>query len=312
MQIEAGKSDSGRRLDLWLEDYLPQLSRSRIQSLIKAGHVAVDGHRAKPHSKVRAGMNVRVEIPPPEPSGLAAEAIPLDILHEDSDVIVVNKPAGLVVHPAAGHAGGTLVNALLHHCPALPGIGGERRPGIVHRLDKNTSGAMVVAKNDVAMRSLVDQFKSGRVYKQYLALLHGTPRPAAGTIESLIGRSRHDRKKMTARPHAGRKAVTHYRVLETMPAACLVRAVIATGRTHQIRVHMAHIGHHVIGDTQYGQRRAEPKAPRQMLHAHILRFSHPRSNQPLEYIAPVPADMQTMIEQLRDGTLDKTARVTKN
>jgi len=194
------------------------------------------------------------------------------------------------------------VNALLFHCRDLAGIGGERRPGIVHRLDKDTTGALVAAKNEKAMANLVEQFKAGQVRKEYLAVAHGTPAPAAGTVKTLIGRSSHDRQKMSARPSSGRPAVTHYRVEESWDDVSLLRVRIETGRTHQIRVHMAHIGHPVVGDRQYGRRRAALPMPvaRQMLHAETLAFRHPRTGQPLEFKAPLPADMTSLIQSLRN------------
>lgn len=310
MNIAPTPSDAGKRLDVWLDEQLPELSRSRIQALIREGHITVDGTGTTPHRKIRSGMAVSVEIPPPVNVDLVPEPIPLDILHEDRDTIVINKPAGLVVHPAAGHASGTLVNALLHHCPDIEGIGGEKRPGIVHRLDKDTSGVMIVAKNDAAMAAIMTQFKAGEVYKEYLALVRGIPAPAANTIETLIGRSKHDRKKMSARPPTGRNAVTHYETLETFTDCALVKAVIETGRTHQIRVHLAHIGHPVLGDRQYGGKcsvfsvrcsgKEEPVSiPRQMLHAHILGLVHPTTEKNMQFTAPIPPDMQALQDTLR-------------
>ncbi len=297
--LTAAPNAAGQRLDIWLETQLENLSRSRIQSLIKSGHITVDGHTVKPHQKIQAGMCVRVAPPPPVPVALAAENIPLAVLHEDADIIVINKPAGLVVHPAAGHPSGTLVNALLYHCHDLAGIGGELRPGIVHRLDRDTTGAMVVAKHERALAALVDQFKAGQVQKEYIALVHGIPKQPTGTIESLIGRSSHDRKKMSATPTHGRHAVTHYRVAETFDAMALLHLRIETGRTHQIRVHLAHVGHPVVGDATYGHRRAVAGANRQMLHAARLAFTHPRTGKPVSFQAPIPADFQTLLDRLR-------------
>ncbi len=301
MQFEVAETVSGR-LDAWLSAQLPELSRTRIQSLIREGRVLVDGERGRCKLRIQAGMKVEVHVPPPREAELLPEAISLDILHEDAQLIVLNKPPGLVVHPAPGHVTGTLVNALLHHCRDLAGIGGEKRPGIVHRLDKDTSGVMVVAKSDASMAALADQFKAGTVRKQYVALVHGTPLPSHGTVESLIGRSRTDRKKMSARPARGRSAVTHFRVAEVLGDVCVVRLRIETGRTHQIRVHMAHIGHPVLGDRQYGARRARRSrcpVPRQMLHAETLGFVHPATRDPVEFSAPLPGDMQRVIDGLR-------------
>lgn len=291
---------AGMRLDIWLETQLDDLSRARIQALIRSGHITLtDARPAKPHQKVRPGMCIAVAPPPPVPVDLIPEAIPLDILFEDADIIVINKSAGLVVHPAAGHATGTLVHALLFHCQDLAGIGGELRPGIVHRLDRDTTGVMVVAKHQQSMAALVEQFKAGTVRKEYLALVHGQPRPASGTIESLIGRSRHDRKKMSATPTHGRHAVTHYRIAESLGPHTLLRLRIETGRTHQIRVHLAHIGHPVVGDPTYGKRRATPGANRQMLHAAELALTHPRTNRPKVFQAPLPPDMANLLNSLR-------------
>jgi len=303
MQLEVAECASGR-LDAWVSAQLPELSRTRVQSLIREGRVIVDGERGRCKLRVRAGMKVEVEVPPPREVDLLPEAIPLDIVHEDAYIIVLNKPPGLVVHPAPGHVSGTLVNALLHHCRDFAGIGGEKRPGIVHRLDKDTSGVMVVAKSDASMAALADQFKAGTVHKQYVALVHGTPLPPHGTVESLIGRSRTDRKKMSARPARGRSAVTHFRVAEVLGDVCVVRIRIETGRTHQIRVHMAHIGHPVLGDRQYGARRARRSqcpvpVPRQMLHAETLGFAHPVTREPVEFSASLPGDMQRVIDGLR-------------
>jgi len=303
IKYQAEAEADGLRLDVWLAQKLPDLSRSRIQSLIREGHVLVEGRTVSPHVPVHRGMRVRVVVPPARRASIHAEHIPLEVLYEDAHIIAVNKPPGLVVHPAAGHTSGTLVNALLHHCPDLAGIGGEERPGIVHRLDKDTSGAMVVAKNDAAHRSLVEQFKNRSVRKEYLAIVHGLPSPSCRRIETPIGRSRHDRKKMSARSPTGRRAVTRYKVAEKLPGAALLRLRIETGRTHQIRVHMAHIGHPVLGDEQYGSRskdRAGPcQVPRQMLHAEKLSFRHPPTGKPLQVVAPLPQDMADVIECLR-------------
>jgi 23S rRNA pseudouridine1911/1915/1917 synthase len=239
-----------------------------------------------------------MEIPPPRSLDVSPEEIPLDVLFEDNDLIVVNKPAGLVVHPAAGNREHTLVNALLHHCRGgLAGIGGVERPGIVHRLDKGTSGCIVVAKTDFAHQALVAQFKSRGVKKIYRAVCRGRFERASGRIETVIGRSERDRKKMSARVTRGRQAVTDYRVLKQFPDFALVELHIHTGRTHQIRVHMAHIGHPVLGDATYGGKseirnpKSEKSVARPMLHAYKLGFTHPRSRQFVEFTAPVPEDM---------------------
>jgi 23S rRNA pseudouridine1911/1915/1917 synthase len=261
----------------------------------------VDGRTVKPNQKLAEGMQATVQIPPPEPSELLPEAIPLDILHEDGDIIVINKPPGLVVHPAAGHPGGTLVNAVLHHCPDLGPISGELRPGIAHRLDRDTSGVIVVAKNEAALKSIVDQFKQREVSKEYAALVHGCPTKAEGSIETMIGRSRQDRKKMSAKPASGRNAVTHYEVAEAFAAAAFLCARPETGRTHQIRVHLTHIGHPIIGDKQYGGKGKAISAPRQMLHARQLTLSHPGSGERVTFCAPIPPDMDACLSQLRNA-----------
>ncbi len=302
-ELTVGPVDGGQRLDTWLHAQLPDYSRSRLQGLIKKGHVVMDGATVRPHSPTRAGAVVAVTCPPTEPVELVAEDIPLDIVYEDQDIVAVNKPAGLVVHPAAGYWSGTLVHALLHHCRDLAGVGGELRPGIVHRLDKDTSGIMVVAKNDAAMRALVGQFKAGTVEKEYAALVRGAPSPASRRIETLVGRSRHDRKKMSAQPPRGRTAITRYDVVErfgTLAAHVAVR--IETGRTHQIRVHMAHIGHPVLGDPLYGRNKpvGDLGTPgRQLLHARRLALRHPASGEPLVFEAPLPQDIVEWIEKLK-------------
>ncbi len=290
------------RLDAWLSAQRTELSRARWQDLIKSGHVRVNGVVRKASHALHENDLVEFEVPPPEPVDVVPQDIALDILYEDDAIIVLNKPAGLVVHPAAGHPSGTLVNALLHHCTDLAGVGGEIRPGIVHRLDKDTSGALVVAKNETAMARLAAQFKSHTVQKEYVALVWGHPRPERGTINTRIGRSPHNRKKMSARTESGRPAVTHYEITERFRDVSLLRVRIETGRTHQIRVHLAHIGHPVVGDRQYGRARAAqlPVAPaRQLLHAARLGIAHPKTGKPLEFNAPLPEDLREMLRALR-------------
>lgn len=294
-------SQSGQRLDRFLQTHLPDRSRAFLQKLIGQGDVTVNGQPKKASYKVRAGDRVSVAIPPPRSLEVTPEAIPLDVLYEDDEVIVVNKPAGMVVHPAAGNYEHTLVNALLHHCRGqLSGIGGVERPGIVHRLDKGTSGCLVVAKTDAAHQSLVAQFKARKVKKIYRAICWGTFERSSGRIETTIGRSEHCRQKMSARPRRGRVAVSEYRVLRQYGEFALVEVVPHTGRTHQIRVHMAHIGHPVVGDATYGRRSAPAGArlpfavERPLLHAYKLGFVHPRSGAWLECEAPVPEDMERL------------------
>ncbi len=296
---------AGIRLDVWLAEALGVLSRARIQALMKSGAIHfVDGRAVKPHAKTVAGMELVVNVPPAQPVAIEPEDIPLDILYEDSDLVVINKSAGIVVHPAPGHASGTLVNALLFHCTELEGVGGELRPGIVHRLDRDTSGVMVVAKRQSAMEALTRQFSERQVEKEYVAIVHGVPHPGVGRIETQIGRSSRDRKKMSATPARGRDAVTNFRVTEAFTDFCCMRVGIETGRTHQIRVHMAHIEHPIVGDAVYGGRYARrplpAPAPRQMLHAARLTINHPGSGEHVTYEAPLPADMLKLLAALRD------------
>ena len=285
---------AGQRVDWFLRSQLPAQSRAYWQKLIANAQVTVNGKPAKASYRVRAGDQIDVEIPPSRPLAAQPEAIALDVLYEDDDLIVVNKPANLVVHPAAGNYEHTLVNALLHHSRGkLAGIGGVQRPGIVHRLDKGTSGCIVVAKTDLAHQSLVAQFKSRTVKKVYRAVCRGRFENLAGRIETPIGRSRHNRKKMSARPPRGRPALTEYRVLKQMEDTALVELTLHTGRTHQIRVHMAHIGHPVLGDRVYGGARAgEIAVARPLLHAYKLGFTHPRTGEFKEFLAPMPEEMR--------------------
>lgn len=304
-QHVCGDADAGR-LDTVLSRTRTELSRSRWQEEIKADRVTVNGQPGRCKMRVAPGDVIDWTRPPPVPIETAPEDIPLDVIFEDADLIVINKPPHLVVHPAPGHPGGTLVNALLHHCPNLPGIGGEQRPGIVHRLDRDTSGVMVVAKNDGALHSLAHQFKDRATKKEYIALAWGTPRHATGTIHTRIGRSTRDRKKMAAFPISapddeahGKEAVSHYEVMDPLGPATLLRVRIETGRTHQIRVHLAHINHPVVGDTVYGRARPELRAERQMLHAERLTITHPRTKETLTFTAPLPADFVALINQLK-------------
>jgi 23S rRNA pseudouridine1911/1915/1917 synthase len=289
------KTSAGQRLDQFLAAQMPYLSRSRIQSLIKIGHARVNGSDVtKPGERLRTNDTVFIEEPPViAPSKIEPEDIALDVLFEDDDLIVINKPAGMVVHPAAGNAAHTLVNALLKHCKNLSGIGGEQRPGIVHRLDKDTSGCMVVAKNDFAHQHLSRQFASRVVTKIYLALVGGRVKTARGVIETAIGRHPVHRKKMAVVEHerrGGRMAKTEWRVLREVPCGSLVACTLHTGRTHQIRVHLKHIGHPLLGDQLYAPKLAAAAFPRQMLHAWKLGFAHPRTAAPMRFCSPVPED----------------------
>jgi 23S rRNA pseudouridine1911/1915/1917 synthase len=290
-----GPEHAGKRLDAVLVKLEPGLSRAQAQRLIDSGEVRVGGAAAKPAHKLRAGERIEGSVPEPVATNVSGEEIPLAILYEDADLVVVDKPAGMVVHPAPGHAGGTLVNALLHHCRDLSGVGGELRPGIVHRLDKDTSGVLVVAKNDAAHRALAAQWKGHGIEREYLALVRGSPRAASGTVDAPIGRHPTDRKKMSTRTRRGRSAVTHWRVERRLDGATLLRVRLETGRTHQIRVHLASIGFPVLGDPVYGKASG---AERQMLHAAVLGFAHPTSGAKLRFESPLPADFVSALERL--------------
>ena len=280
---------SGLRLDHYLAVHHPDLSRSRLQALVKEGHILVDGRIVKPNEKLRPGQLISVHVPEAVPvAGTEAEDLPLEILFEDADLLVLNKAPGMVVHPAAGNPDGTLVNALLHHCGALSSIGGEQRPGIVHRLDKETSGCIVVAKNDATHQALALQFAGRTVLKVYLALAAGRFRVQTGVIDAPIDRHPVHRKKMAIAPEGkGRNAVTDYRVLRELAEGTLVECTLHTGRTHQIRVHLHHLGHPLLGDALYGRR---GHFDRQMLHAWRLGFTHPRTSAWMEFQAPLPQD----------------------
>jgi 23S rRNA pseudouridine1911/1915/1917 synthase len=293
IELTVPNEQAGWRLDLYLALALPQFSRSRLQALIRAGEVHLQGKSARTRETVHAGDIVGLTVPPVEEIDALAEEIPLEILFEDEDLLVLNKPAGLVVHPGAGNQTHTLVNALLHHCANLSGIGGKQRPGIVHRLDKETSGCLVVAKNDAAHQHLSRQFAEREVKKIYLALVTGTPKRPRGTIEAPIGRHPVQRKKMAVNQTRGRVAKTDYRVLQSGGGVSLVECAIHSGRTHQIRVHLHHIGHPVAGDSLYGKKIA---APRQMLHAWKLGFTHPRTGERHFFEAPVPDDFQAAMD----------------
>lgn len=290
-----------QRLDKLLLGRNPDFSRSRIEGLIKAGFVTVNGAVAeKAGMKVSDDDEIEVEIPPPVPAIPEPEDIPLDVIFEDADMLVLNKAPGMVVHPAPGHFTGTLVNALLFHCPDLAGIGGVARPGIVHRLDQYTSGTMVVAKSQKAMESLVKAFASHTsVEKTYLAVCRGRPRLDSGRIENLIGRHPVDRKRMAILEKGGKRAVTNWRVVDFKNGLSVMECRIETGRTHQIRVHMASLGCPVIGDTVYGKpaldKRLDPPPARQMLHAWKLKLWHPSEGRQMEFVSPVPADMKVYI-----------------
>ena len=300
---------TGTRLDRALATLFPDHSRSGLARLIDEGRVRVDSIPAKkPSIRVEAGQTIAIEFPPPAATEIVSQDIPLTVLFEDDSIVVIDKPAGLVVHPAAGHADSTLVNALLFHVRDLSGIGGEIRPGIVHRLDKETSGVMIIAKNDEAHRKLSAEWGSDRVRKEYLALVYGTPSSANGTIDAPIGRDPRDRKRMAV-VRAGRAAVTGYEVLERHRYVSLLRCVLRTGRTHQIRVHLKHLGHPIVGDPVYSgpQWRGIPDKKlqktlqamqRQALHASRITFPHPKSGEMMSIEAPLPEDFKQLLGAL--------------
>ncbi len=313
--------NSGSRLDQFVEaQYLAspprkqQLSRTYIQQLIRDGAVTVNGKASKPGYKLRAGDEITLQLPDPSPlETIPPESVPLNILYEDSSLIVIDKPAGMLVHPAGGVYTGTLVNALLGHCTDLSGIGGTERPGIVHRLDKDTSGVLVAAKTDRAHRTLSAQFEAHSTSRNYVAAICGVPDPGAGTIDEQIARSHRDRRKMAVVKTNGRRAVTHYQVLEVYEGFSLLRLSLETGRLHQIRVHLSFLGYPIAGDPVYGggRERALSDAPsvavrqaliklnRQALHAETLAFNHPDTDERLEFSAPMPSDMQRVVDSLR-------------
>ena len=291
-------AEAGLRIDLYLTGQIAEFSRSRIQKLIKDGAVSVNGSLVKANYLAEEGDAVLVTVPETSPLQLAAEDIPFEILYEDSDLIVVNKPQGLVVHPAAGNWEGTLVNALLHHCGDLSGINGVVRPGIVHRIDKDTSGVLVVAKNDFAHAGLAKQLKEHSINRIYTALVHGTIPEPAGVIEAPIGRHPVQRKKMAVVTQNGKTAITHYRVLERIAGYTLIEAKLETGRTHQIRVHMSYLGHPLAGDPVYGPKKNTLGLAGQALHARTLGFVHPRSEVYMEFEAPLPEYFQDLLKKM--------------
>jgi len=323
LELVVASEDAGRRLDVFAAAKMSELSRSAAERLIESGHIVASGRRVKPSYKVRAGEIISISIPPPEPTEIRPEAIPLDILYEDADLLVINKPRGMVVHPAAGSRSGTLVNAILSHCEGLSGVGGEERPGIVHRLDKDTSGVMAVAKSDRAHRELTRQIQARTARRCYYALVWGDPAFETHVVEAAIGRHPVDRKKMAVLPESGRfrsrPAITELQVTERFGEMALLEARLQTGRTHQIRVHCAHIGHPVVGDPVYGRARALRGGGRrdkiwlgrlqhflaslqgQMLHAHTLTFCHPITGEEMAFTAPMPEDMATLLQALRES-----------
>ena len=299
LEYIVSNEQAGTRLDVMVSILDPDLTRSRVQKLISEGKVRVDEKPAKSNYKVRAGDRVEVEIPPPEALELRPEKIPLDIVYEDRDILVVNKPQGMVVHPAAGNYSGTLVNALLEHCDDLSGINGVIRPGIVHRIDKDTSGLLVVAKNDKAHLNLAGQIKEHDAARKYMALVHGNVAEPRGVVEAPIGRDPKDRKKMAVVTRNSKHAVTRYVVVERFQNYTLVECSLETGRTHQIRVHMAYIGHPVAGDPVYGPRKNTLRLKGQALHAFLLRLVHPNTGEEMEFKVGLPPYFEELLKTLR-------------
>ncbi|MBI1797345.1 MAG: RluA family pseudouridine synthase [Candidatus Eisenbacteria bacterium] len=314
LDLTVAAPEGGERLDRFLAAAQPDLSRSRLQALIKGGHVSVNDRAARASQRVKAGDRVRVEVPAPEPSELIAEAIPLTVVHEDADIVVIDKPAGLVVHPGAGVRQGTLVHALLHRYPEVAGVGGAGRPGIVHRLDRDTSGLMVVARTPRAYRALVEALRSRAVRRTYAALVWGVPRAVSGAIETAIGRHPRDRKRMAVVPRGGKPARTRWEAVERLGIATRIAAHLDTGRTHQIRVHMEHIGHPVIGDKVYGRAKRDLSLreserslaaevtsclPRQALHAIELELLHPATGARMSFDSPLPEAFERVLALLR-------------
>ena len=304
LEFLVDSNHKARRLDVFLSESQDEFSRSRLKKLIEQSHVLVNNSPVQAKHKLKIGDKVIVNISVPSVSEVEAESVPLKIIYEDEAMLAVNKPAGMVVHPAPGHERGTLVNALLNHCSDLSGIGGVERPGIVHRLDKDTSGVVLVAKNEIAHRVLANQFKNRKIRKTYLALVRGVVKPASGIIETSIGRHKTNRKKMAANSNQGRQAETRYEVLETLGHFSYLRLFPKTGRTHQIRVHLASIHHPILGDKLYGGIITGPylKIPRQALHAHRIEIIHPISEKPLVFEAPVPPDIDNYLMTYRQNS----------
>ena len=298
-------ASAGARLDRWLSDRLATLSRARLQGLIRRGLVRVDGAVLKAAHRLRGGERVEIEVPPLTEDELVPEPVTLSVLHEDEYVLVVDKPAGMVVHPGAGRSRGTLAAAILAHAPITAGVGGPRRPGIVHRLDKDTSGLLVVAKTPQAYDALVAQLAARTVTRRYLAVVHGRVRAAEGVVDAAIGRDPRDRVRMAVRPEGrGKRAVTRYRVLERFASFTLLEARLETGRTHQIRVHLASLGHPVVGDQVYGKPRLRPPIGLDgyALHAASLAFVHPVFRKMVECSAPVPERIERLLSHLRNSS----------
>jgi 23S rRNA pseudouridine1911/1915/1917 synthase len=289
----------GIRIDQFLAQKNADISRSRIQKLIEKGNITVHGKQVKPNYKVRQGDLVRLEIPEPVMLDVRPENIDIEILYEDGDIAVVNKPQGMVVHPAAGNYSGTLVNALMARCSSLSTINGVIRPGIVHRIDKDTSGVLIIAKNDASHHSLAEQIKVHSVKRIYYAIVEGVIKQDSGTVDAPLGRHPVERKKMAVVAKNGRRAVTHYRVIERFKRNTLIEARLETGRTHQIRVHMAYIGHPLVGDPVYGYKKQRFNLKGQALHAKTLGVIHPSTGEYMEFTTPLPEYFQKLVENLR-------------
>lgn len=288
-----------QRIDRYLTEMLPEQSRSFFQKLIRDGFVMVNHIIVKVNYRLKTGDIIEIDIPDAVPTEIVPENIPLDILYEDEDLLIVNKPKGMVVHPAVGHSTGTLVNAIMYHCQGnLSGINGEIRPGIVHRIDKDTTGSLIICKNDEAHRNIAEQIKEHSVTRRYVGVVAGTFSEESGTVEGAIGRHPNDRKRMTINEKNGKPAVTHYRVLQTLKGASFMEFELETGRTHQIRVHMASISHPLLGDTVYGNSKNPYKLQGQALHARTIGFIHPTTGEYIEVSAPIPEYMTELVRKL--------------
>ena len=288
-----------QRIDRYLTEMLPEQSRSFFQKLIRDGFVMVNHIIVKVNYRLKTGDVIEIDIPDAVPTEIVPENIPLDILYEDDDLLIVNKPKGMVVHPAVGHSTGTLVNAIMYHCQGnLSGINGEIRPGIVHRIDKDTTGSLIICKNDEAHRNIAEQIKEHSVTRRYVGVVAGTFSEESGTVEGAIGRHPNDRKRMTINEKNGKPAVTHYRVRQTLKGASFMELELETGRTHQIRVHMARISHPLLGDTVYGNSKNPYKLQGQALHARTIGFIHPTTGEYIEVSAPIPEYMTELVRKL--------------
>ncbi len=297
--LQADELGTGSRLDSWLAQQFEELSRSYLQKLIKEGRVQVNGKSVKSNYWLNGGEEIRLDLPELEPLAVEAEPIPLEIVYEDGDLLIVNKPKGMVVHPAPGHAHGTLVNGLLYHCgKELSGINGVQRPGIVHRIDRDTTGLLVVCKNDLSHSHVARQLAEHTITRRYRAIVHGVIQEEEGTVDQPIGRSRANRLKMAVDPVHGKRAVTHYRVLRRFAGYTYVECQLETGRTHQIRVHMTYLQHPLLGDPLYGARKSPYHLEGQTLHAGVLGLVHPRTGEYLEWEAPLPDYFQKLLEIL--------------